>query len=156
MAANQAQSISRRKITVIPTKNIPECISAMMAYRENKSAQINEKAMLKAIENISVSQVTYAVRDTELDGKKIAKGDILGISGGEIKIVGDDPEAVCTELIRAAAGEESEYISVYSGKGVRKQRTEKLQKQLEDEFADMEISVRKGGQPLYYYIISVE
>ena len=156
MAATQAKEFSNRDIIVIPTKNIPQCISAMMVYNETKDHEANEKAMLKAIEKVTVSQVTFAVRDTELNGNKIKKGDILGIAGSSIELVGDNPETVCLELAKKTSDEDSEFITVYTGKGMRKQKIDQLQKDLEDAFPDVEISVKKGGQPLYYYIIAVE
>ena len=158
MAANQAKSICQKNVIVLPTKNIPQCISALMSYRADKEDDVNERNMLKAIEHVGTAQVTYAVRDTELDGKQIKKGDILGIAGSHIQVVGDSPERVCEELVDLLVKEDEdrEFITVYCGKGIRKPKAEKLEKLLEETYEDFEVSVKRGGQPLYYYIISVE
>lgn len=156
LAANQAKELSGKSVIVIPTKSIPQCISALVAFSENKTPEINEKLMNKASASVKTGQVTFAVRDTSVDNKAIKKGDILGISEGKITDVGQNPEKVCEELIDKMVDEDSEFITVYYGKGLKKQVIAELSDRLENLYPDCEVLVKKGGQPLYYYIISVE
>lgn len=156
LAANQAKELSGKSVIVIPTRSIPQCISALVAFSENKPCELNEKAMNKAAQNVKTGQVTFAVRDTSIENKAIKKGDILGISEGKITSVGSSPEAVCEELIEEMVDEDSEFITVYYGKGAKKQTIAEIEDRLENLYPDCEVLVKKGGQPLYYYIISVE
>lgn len=156
MAANQAKELSDVNVIVIPTKNIPECINAMMVFTEAVDLKKNEEAMLSAVSRVTVGQVTFAVRDTSIKGKTIKKGDILGLRGSEIKYVGKTPEAVCTQLTCDMCSDENEFITVYCGKSVRREQIEILENKLEELFPDCDIEMKKGGQPLYYYIVAVE
>lgn len=156
LAANQAKELSSKNVIVIPSKSIPQCISALVAFSQNKSAELNEKAMNTAIKNVKTGQVTFAVRDTSIDGKPIKKGNILGIYENKITTVGKDTEAVLEALVEQMTDEDSEFITVYYGKGTKKQAIEKITDRLENLYPDCEVLVKKGGQPLYYYIISVE
>lgn len=158
MAANQAAELAEnKKVIVIPSKTLPQCVSAMMAFNANKDADTNEKAMVKALSRVRTGQITYAVRDTEIEGVKIKKNDIISIIEGEISLVGHDINEVLEETVRELADEDSEYITVYTGKEVKKSQLEAAEKLLsvyeEDE---VEVVFRKGSQPLYYYIVSVE
>lgn len=158
MAANQAAELMQdKKLIVIPSKSMPECVSAMMAFNEKKSAEENEKAFVRAMENTATGQITFAVRDTEVEGIKIAKGDIISIIGGEIALVGKNINEVLEETVHQMVDEDTEYITVYTGKDVKKAQAEEAQKLL-DKYGDdeIEVSFRKGSQPLYYYIVSVE
>lgn len=156
LAANQAKELSGKSVIVIPTKSIPQCISALVAFSENKPCELNEKAMNKAAQNVKTGQVTFAVRDTSIENKPIKKGDILGISEGKITSVGENPEKVCEALVEEMVDEDSEFITVYYGKGIKKQAIAEIEDRLENLYPDCEVLVKKGGQPLYYYIISVE
>ncbi len=156
MAANQAKELSDVNVIVIPTKNVPECISAMMVFTEANDLKRNEESMLSAVSRVSVGQVTFAVRDTTIKGKTIKKGDILGLSGSEIKYVGRTPEAVCAQLVCDISDDDSEFITVYYGKGIKREQADALQNKLEELFPDCDIEIRKGGQPLYHYIVAVE
>ena len=118
LAANQAQEISEKKIIVIPTRSIPECISAMLVFNGDKSPEDNEKAMNKAVSKVKTGQVTYAVRDTEIEDKKIEKDDILGLSGSKITTVGKEPEQVLIELVEQISDEDTEFITLYYGEDV--------------------------------------
>jgi len=135
---------------------LPECVGAMLAYKGQKTPADNEKAMLRAIEGITVGQITYAVRDTEVDGTVISEGDILGICKGKIVQTGKEPESVLKELVTGMCDEDSEFLTVYYGQDVSKETAEALGEQLEEEYPELEITVQYGGQPLYYYILSVE
>lgn len=158
MAAEQAAELSEdKKVIVIPSKNMPQCVSAMMAFNEKKSAEDNKKAFVKAMSRTTVGQITFAVRDTEIEGVHIKKNDIIGIIGGEIALVGQDINDVLEEMAQQITNEDTEYLTVYVGKDVKKAQSESAQKLLaryEDE--EIEVAFRKGGQPLYYYIVSAE
>ena len=156
LAANQAQEISEKNIVVIPTRSIPECISAMLAFDGEKDAEANEKAMNKAVSKVKTGQITYAVRDTEIDDKKIMKDDILGLSGSKITVVGKAPDEVLMELVEQIADDDSEFITLYYGEDVTEEEAEKVAEQIEEKLDEVEVSVKYGGQPLYYYIVSVE
>lgn len=158
MAANQAaQLYTEGKLIVIPSTNTPQCISAMMAYNQNRSAEENEKLMTKALKKVAVGQITFAVRDTEIDGVKIHKNDIIGIEDGEITVVGEDINDVLEELVKQMSDEDTEYITVYTGKDVKKAQAEDAAQRLSAyEEDEIEVSFQKGAQPLYYYIVSVE
>lgn len=159
MAAQQAAELAEDKnIVVIPTKNVPQCISAMMAFNDKKDAQANETAMSKAMESVKSGQITYAVRDTEIDGMKIKKDDILGIVGSDISVVGAERDDVLDALLDNLVDEDSEFITIYYGKDIKKSEAEAVASRLEEKYSDdeIEVTVRRGGQPVYYYIVSVE
>ena len=159
LAANQAAQLSsEQKIIVIPTKNMPQCISAVMAFTAKRDAEANEKLMNKAADKVKSGQITYAVRDTEVDGKTIEKDDILGISGSEISVVSKDIDAALDELVENIVDEDTEFITVYYGKDIKKSQAEAGAKRLEERYEDdeIEVSVKSGGQPVYYYIIGIE
>lgn len=156
MAANQAKEISDKNIVVIPTKSIPQCVSAMLAFSESKDAQQNEAAMNRAIGSIKTGQVTYAVRDTKIDDMVINEGDILGIEESSISVTGNDATQVLEQLVEKMTDDDSEFITVYYGEDISRECAERLEEELEEKYEDFEISVKYGGQSLYYYIVSVE
>lgn len=159
MAANQAAQLAEDKeIIVIPTKNIPQCISAMMAFNANKDAKVNETAMTEAMDKVRAGQITYAVRDTEVEGTEIKKDDILGIAGSDISVVGGSRDDVLDALTEYLVDEDTEFITVYYGKDVKKTEAEAAAERLEKKYAEdeIEVTLRRGGQPLYCYIISAE
>ncbi len=156
MAANQARDISDKNIVVIPTKTIPQCVCCMLSFSPSKSGEQNEKAMLSAMENVKTGQVTFAVRDTEIDGLKINEGDILGLFEGKISSTGKNPEEVLKNLAAEMCDDDTEFLTIYYGEDVSKEAAEEIAQILEDEFEDIEVSVKNGAQPLYYYIISAE
>lgn len=157
LAANQAADIEKeKKVVVIPSKTIPQGISAMVGFDGEADVLDNEAAMKEAMSEISSGQVTYAVRDTSIDGKEIKTGDYMGIDDDGIKSVGTDITEVVKELIREMSNEDSELLSVYYGSDVTAEDAEKMQKTLEEEFSDYEMEFHAGDQPVYYYIISVE
>ncbi len=156
MAAEQAQKLSDLNVVVIPTRTVPESISAMMAFSPRKDAKANEKAMCEAAGGVSTGNITFAVRDTVIKGKTIKKGDILGLVGSEIKYVGKTAESVCYQVAAAMVDDDSEFITLYTGKGIKDSQAEILASQLEDAFPDCEVEIKRGGQPLYHYIVSVE
>lgn len=157
LAANQAKDLYDGTMVVIPTRSIPECIAALFVYDSAETIQEKEAAMSRAVQSVKTGQVTYAVRDTDWDGTKIKKGDILGMADGTIVAAGEGENAVCLETLSFMIDEdEHEFISLYYGNGVSKQQADALLQKIEEVYPDMEVSVKYGGQPLYYYIASVE
>lgn len=159
MAAQQAaELVEDKKVVVIETKSIPQCISAMMSFNAKRSADTNTKNMTKAIGKVSSAQLTYAVRDTEIDGMTIKKDDILGMVEGKITSVGKDIDDVLNNVISEMTDEDTEFITVYYGKEIKKPQADRMLRALEAKYEsdEIEVSFKKGGQPLYYYIVSVE
>lgn len=156
LAAEQARDLSDKNVTVIKTKNIPQCISAMLEYNANKSIDDNIRKMTAATNNVSVGQITYAVRDTEMDGIEIKEGDVLGIADGKIISSGKDAGDILKLVTEKIADDECEFINVYYGADTEKADAEKIAEELEERYPEAEISVKYGGQPLYYYIVSAE
>ena len=157
MAATQAAGLCENKAVVLATKSVPECIAAMLKFNEGKSAEDNDKSMNKAISAIKTAQVTYAVRDTESESGEIHSGDIIGVAGSNIDAIGQEPTQVLLELCRKHYDDdENEFINLYYGEDTSEQEAQKAVELIEEEFPDAEVSLNYGGQPLYYYIISVE
>lgn len=156
LAANQAKEISKANVVVLPTRNVTECITAMLEYDENKTAEQNEKKMTRAYADVQTGQITYAVRDTVIDGKQIEKGNILGLNGSKIAVVGKDEKQTCLDLVDNMADEDSEFITIYYGEDVTEADANSIAEEIEDEYEDAEVAVKYGGQPVYSYIISVE
>lgn len=156
LAANQAKTIAEKNVHVIPTKTIPQCVSAMLSFKPEATPEENEEAMTAALETVKTGEVTYAVRDTKFNGLKIKKNDIIGIFGGEIVVKGKEVAQVAKELVERMMDEDSELISIYYGSDTSEADAEALAEALEEEYEDCDIDVNSGGQPLYYYILSVE
>lgn len=156
MAAEQARDISDKNVVVIPTKTIPQCICSMMAFSPESDKEKNESAMLKAISQVKSGQLTFAVRDTSIDELDIKKGDILGMNEGKITITGKDVSSVLKELVSSMCDDESEFLNIYYGEDVNEDEANELLEFFEEEYEDIEVTMKKGNQPLYYYIFSVE
>ncbi len=157
LAAQQAQSITEDKnIIVVPTKTVPQGISALIAYSEEASPDENLQAMTEEIANVKSGSVTYAVRDTEIDDKQIKQGDIMGIGDKTILSVGKDIKEVTKDMIEQLADEDSELISIYYGAEVTEEEAGALAEAVEKAHPDVDVEVNFGGQPIYYYILSVE
>lgn len=159
MAAKQAAELTEdRKVVVIESVSIPQCVSAMMSFNDKKDEEVNTKNITKAIGKVSSAQLTYAVRDTEINGVKIRKDDILGMVEGKITHVGKDMDDVLCSVISKIVDEDTEYITVYYGKDIKKPQAQRMQKALEAKYEEdeIEVSFKRGGQPLYYYIVSAE
>ncbi len=156
LAAEQAAELSETKLVVLPTKTVPQGYAVMMAFLPHLDEETNTAAMKEAIGTVKTAQVTYAVRDTSVNGKEIAEGDIIGICEGEISTVGEKPSKVCRELIKGMIDEDSSVISIYYGSDVTDEEAEKLAEKLEEKYPDLDVMMQSGQQPLYYYIISVE
>ncbi|MBC3887625.1 DAK2 domain-containing protein [Acetobacterium paludosum] len=156
MAAKQASEISDKQVIVIPSKSIPQCIASMLAFSPEAQAAENREAMTAAIENVATGEVTYAVRDTKINGLKIKKSDVIGITNGEIKFTGKSIQKVTRDLLTSMVNEDSELISIYYGKDTPKEEANALADELTEVFEDCDVEIHYGGQPLYYYIVSVE
>ena len=157
LAANQARDLTEDKeIVVVPTKTIPQGITAMISYVPEKNSAENTEAMLQAIENVKTGQVTYAVRDTRIDDKEIHEGDIMSIGDHGILAVGKDRMEVTKETVAEMVDEDSEVISIYYGADTEKAEAEELAAALEEAYPDCDVELNAGGQPIYYYVISVE
>lgn len=157
LAAEQARDlVEDKEIIVIPTKTVPQGIAAVIAYVPEAEASENEEGMTEAIEDVKTGQVTYAVRDTSIEGKEIKINDIMGIDDDGIQAVGSDVEKTTIELLQTMVDEDSELISVYYGQDVKEEEAEGLVEALEEEFPDCDVELQEGGQPIYYYVLSVE
>lgn len=157
LAANQARDLTEDKeIVVVPTRTIPQGITALINFLPDKNGQENLEAMMEAVSLVKTGQITYAVRDTRLDEKEIHEGDIMGIGDSGILAVGKGKERIAKETVAAMVDEDSEVISIYYGEDVSEEDATKLSQELEETYPDCEIEVNQGGQPIYYYIISVE
>ena len=157
LAANQARDLTEDKnIVVIPAKTVPQGISAMIAYVPEKTVEENTAEMMEAIENVKTGQVTYAVRDTRIDDQEIHEGDIMGIGDKGILAVGQDIQKVAVEMTGKMTDEDSELISIYYGAEVTEADAEEVSSRLEELYPDYDIEINYGGQPIYYYVISVE
>ena len=157
LAANQAQTLTEDKdIIVVPSKTVPQGITAIINYMPDADAQTNLEAMIEGIGNVKTGQVTYAVRDTHIDDKEIHEGDIMGIGDAGILAVGRDRLQVAEEMVAEMVDEESEIISVYYGEDVSEEDAEALSDSLTEKYPECEVELNQGGQPIYYYLISVE
>ena len=157
LAANQAKALSKDKdIIVIPTKTVPQGITAMINYMPDSSVEENEARMTEEIGNVKTGQVTYAVRDTHIDDKEIKEGDIMGIGDHAILSVGKDVTETTLAMFDELVDEDSELISLYYGADVKEEDAESLGKALGEKYPDCDVEVHFGGQPIYYYVASVE
>ena len=157
LAANQARDLTEDKnIVVVPTKTIPQGITALISFVPDKSVEENTAQMMEAMENVKTGQVTYAVRDTKIDDKEIRQGDIMGIGDKGILAVGQDIQQVALQMVQEMADEDAELISIYYGSDVSEEQAEALCQQLEESYPDFDVEMNNGGQPIYYYVISVE
>ena len=157
MAANQAVDlVEDKQIIVIPTKTIPQGITALVNYIPDHSAEENKEQMMAEIENVKTGQVTYAVRDTEIDGKTIRQNDFMGIGDKSILSVGTDLRATTLEMVDAMVDEDSAIVSIYFGSDSDEDSANELAAAIEEKYPDVEVEVNDGGQPIYYYVISVE
>ena len=157
LAANQAKALCEDKdIIVIPTKTVPQGITAMINFMPDSSAEENEARMTEELANVKTGQVTYAVRDTHIDDKEIKEGNIMGIGDHAILAVGEDVEQTTLDMFKELIDEDSELISIYYGEDVKKEDAEKLGEELSDLYPDCDVEVHFGGQPIYYYVVSVE
>ena len=157
MAANQAASlVEDKEIIVIPTKTIPQGITALVNFIPDHTAEENKESMLEEIALVKTGQVTYAVRDTEIDGKEIKQDDYMGIGDKSILSVGKDLKETTLEMVDAMMDEDSAIVSIYYGSDAEEAAAEALGAAIEEKYPDVEVEINDGGQPIYYYVISVE
>ncbi len=157
LAANQAKALTEDKeIVVIPSKTVPQGIAAMINYVYDKSAKENEQYMTEGMHTVRSGQVTYAVRDTSIDGKEIHQGDIMGLDDKTILTVGKDIADTTIELVDAMVDENSELISLYYGSETTRDDAKAVAARIEKLYPDVDVEVHDGGQPIYYYVLSVE
>ena len=157
LAANQAQSLVKdKKIVVIPTKTVPQGITAVINYVPDLSIEENTETMQAEMQKVATGQVTYAVRDTNIDGREIRQGDFMGLGDNGILSVGTAISTVAFDLVGAMMTPEKELISIYYGEEIAEEDAEKLKEQIGEKYPDCDIELQCGGQPIYYYIISAE
>ena len=157
LAANQAQSLTKDKdIIVIPTRTVPQGITAVISYMPEADVDANLEAMQEAVKNVKTGQVTYAVRDTKIDDKVIHEGDIMGIGDQGILSVGQSVEETAKDMLSQLVDEDSELISLYYGQDIKEEDAANFAQTVEELYPDIDVDVHMGGQPIYYYILSVE
>lgn len=156
MAATQAAEISDKDVRVIPTKSIPQGITCITMFNSEHEVDENEAALMEALELVKTGSVTYAVRDTEMDGIEIKEGNMLGLIEGKINKVGDDYFTVAEGILESMVDEDSELITIFYGKDVDENKIEEFTEELEEKYEDCDIQMYKGDQPLYYFIMAVE
>ncbi len=157
LAANQAASlIEEKNIFVIPSKTVPQGITALINFMPDSSPEENAARMTEELSSVKTGQVTYAVRDTLIDDKSIKQGDYMGMGDSSILSVGKDMDAVIKDLVAQLVDEDSAIISIYYGEEIDEPAAQKLGAELEEAYPDCEVEVHLGGQPIYYYVISVE
>ena len=157
LAANQARDLTEDKeIIVVPTKTIPQGISAMISFVPEKGGEENLASMTDAISRVKTGQITYAVRDTRIDDKEIHEGDIMGIGDAGILAVGQSVEETTKEMLADLVDEDTELISLYYGQDVLAEDAERFSAEIEELYPDVDVDVHSGGQPIYYYVLSVE
>lgn len=157
LAAEQAKAlVNNRIIHVIPTKNVPQGFAAALAFNPEASVPENKTNMTHAIDNVASGQVTYAVRNTTMNGFKLKEGDIIGLDNKRILAKGDNIEETTLKLVRALKRSEHEMITLYYGEGVTEEDAEALAAKVGEEFPDCDVDFHCGGQPVYYYMVSLE
>ncbi|MCR4672913.1 MAG: DAK2 domain-containing protein [Lachnospiraceae bacterium] len=157
LAAQQAASLTEDKnILIVPTRNVPQGITAMINYIEENSTEDNFRHMTESIDSVKTCEITYAIRDTSIDNIEIHQGNIMAIGDKGLLAVGEDIEETALKAIEAMVDDSSEVVSIYSGKDVEDSKAEEFLNQVVEKYPDMEIDLNNGGQPVYYYIISVE
>lgn len=157
LAANQAKALVKDKeIIVIPTKTVPQGITAIISFMPEAEGKANEEAMLEAIEQVKSGQVTYAVRDTKIDDKEIHEGDIMGIGDAGIIAVGTQIEETTRQMLDQLVDEDSELISLYYGEEVKEEEAQRFVAEIEEKYPDVDVDAHYGGQPIYYYVLAVE
>ncbi|MGM0756669.1 MAG: DAK2 domain-containing protein [Bacillota bacterium] len=156
MAAKQAATVSSREVVVIPTKTVPQGMSALLSLNETASNEDNEAAMLEAIDHVKSGQITFAVRDTQIDGIDIAKGDYMGLFNGKITLTAKNQLDAAKELLTKMVTEDDEIVTIIKGEDASSDEMEALEAFIEETFEDVEVEVHDGKQPLYSYILAVE
>lgn len=156
MAANQAKELSDKNIIVIPTKNTPQGFTALVNFNADASVEENEQALMESLTMVKSGQVTFAVRDTVMNDVEVKEGNIIGIAESKLMDAGDRVDEITTSLVEKLVDEDSAIITLFYGEDVTEEDANNLRDELEEKFEDLDIELYYGGQPLYYYLISVE
>ena len=156
MAANQAKELSDKNIIVIPTKNTPQGFTALVNFNADASVEENEQAFMESLTMVKSGQVTFAVRDTVMNDVEVKEGNIIGIAESKLMDAGDSVDEITTSLVEKLVDEDSAIITLFYGEDVTEEDANNLRDELEEKFEDLDIELYYGGQPLYYYLISVE
>lgn len=156
MAANQAKEISEKNIVVIPTKNTPQGFTALVNFNGDATVEENEEAMMSSLGLVKSGQVTYAVRDTVMNDIEVKEGNIIGIAEGTLLSAGEKVDEITTALVEKLVDEDTAIITLFFGEDISEEEASKLRDELEEKFEDIDVELYYGGQPLYYYLISVE
>lgn len=156
LAAEQARDLSERNVYVIPSKSVPQGVASILSFNEEKTAQENYEVMIESLSTVIDAQVTYAVRDTNMDGQEVKKGDIIGLSGKKIVSDGQDIMSVTMDTIEKLMNEEVSMITLYYGQDVSEEDAQMLCEKLADKYDEIDVDMVRGAQPIYYYIISLE
>ncbi len=157
LAANQAKALEKEKeIVVIPTKTVPQGITAVLNYVPEKSTEENTQSMIEQMEYVKTGLITYAVRDTHIDNKEIHQDDIIGLGDEGLLAVGQEIEETALASIQAMMDEEAELISIYYGEQVEEEKAQELLAAVEEQYPDCDVELNDGGQPIYYYVLSIE
>lgn len=156
MAAEQAGEILEKPVTVIPSKTVPQGLSAILSFNADAGIEENRRAMMEAVEHVKSGQVTYAVRDSQVDGLSIKKGDFIGISDGKIAVAHPSLLETAQQLLLGMVSDDTEIVTVFYGEETEASQVEDLERFLTERFPDVEVEVHNGGQPLYYYLFAVE
>ena len=156
MAANQAKELSDKNIIVIPTKNTPQGFTALVNFNADASVEENEQALMESLTMVKSGQVTFAVRDTVMNDLEVKEGKIIGIAESKLMDAGDSVDEITTSLVEKLVDEDSAIITLFYGEDVTEEDANNLRDELEEKFEDLDIELYYGGQPLYYYLISVE
>ena len=156
MAANQAKDLSDKSIVVIPTKNVAQAFATLVTFDGDADIAENEANMMEALSTVKSGQVTYAVRDTVINDVEVREGNIIGLAEGKLLSAGDNLDEITTNLIEKLVDEDSAIITLFYGEDTKEEEAEALRDLLEEKFEDIDVELHYGGQPLYYYLISVE
>lgn len=156
LSARQAAEISDKPIHVIPTKTIPQGLAALIAYNPENDVESNEQAMLRAMQQVKSGQITYAVRDSKIDDIEIREGNIMGLNENKISVVGENIAEVTKQLLDNMLKDGGEIVTILYGSEAKEEDTEQLLAYMEENHSDVDVEILSGGQPLYYYILSIE
>ena len=156
MAANQAKELSEKNIIVIPTKNTPQGFTALVNFNADASVEENEHSLMESLTMVKSGQVTFAVRDTVMNDVEVKEGNIIGIAESKLMDAGESVDSITTSLVEKLVDEDSAIVTLFYGEDVTEEDANNLRNELEEKFEDLDIELYYGGQPLYYYLISVE
>ena len=156
MAANQAKDLSDKNIIVIPTKNVSQAFAALVTFDGDMTVEENEANMVEALSTVKSGQVTYAVRNTVINDIEVKEGNIIGLGEGKLLSAGDDVADITTKLVESLVDEDSTIITLFYGEDTKEEDAEALRDALEEKFEDIDVELYYGGQPIYYYLVSVE